>query len=312
MSRAASTARFANNANDDGTRAMTLPSGIVRILAPNAGPFTGDGTNTYLVGHTTLTVVDPGPDSTPHCDAILATAMGRPIQSIVLTHAHRDHVDGLTRLVARTGARTYGFPRPAGQSHVPIASTDSPTGGDFVDPTFAPDVALSHGSAILTGDSHHPKLTAIHTPGHAPDHVCLALDGTHVLFSGDHVMGWSTSVIAPPEGNMGHYLTSLEGLLTRDETLYLPGHGAQIADGRRTARAYLLHRQMRERAVMEAIRTGSLTIPEIATQVYSGLSPTLWNAALLSVQAHVELLFEKRLLAFSAPLTLETRLSLCV
>jgi glyoxylase-like metal-dependent hydrolase (beta-lactamase superfamily II) len=281
---------------------------IRRVVAPNAGPFTGDGTNSYLVGASTLTLIDPGPDDAAHADAILAAAAGRPIAQIILTHAHRDHVDGLARLVVLTGARTYAMPR----SKIAVTGdgTDTPTGAEFVDHDLRPDVALADGDTIETGDAHCPAFVAVHTPGHAPDHMCFALAGTPVLFSGDHVMGWSTSVIAPPEGNMGHYLTALEVLIARDETTYLPGHGLGIPDGRRTARAYLLHRQMREQAVLAAIQSGAATIPEIAAEVYSGLAPALWNAALLSVRAHVEHLHEKRLLAFEQPLTLHRPLVL--
>jgi glyoxylase-like metal-dependent hydrolase (beta-lactamase superfamily II) len=281
---------------------------IRRVVAPNAGPFTGDGTNSYLVGSSTLSLIDPGPDDAVHAEAILAAAGGRPIAHILLTHAHRDHVDGLARLVGLTGARTYAMLRA--QKQVATDLGDTPTGAEFVDHALVVDVALADGDTIATGDPRCPAFVAVHTPGHAPDHLCFALVGTPVLFSGDHVMGWSTSVIAPPEGNMGHYLASLEVMLARDELTYLPGHGEAIPDGRRTARAYLLHRQMREQAVLTAIQSGALTIPAIAEQVYSGLAPALWNAALLSVRAHVEHLHEKRLLAFEQPLTLHRPLVL--
>ncbi len=283
---------------------------IRRVVAPNAGPFTGDGTNSYLVGSSTLTLIDPGPDDIAHAQAILAAAGGRPIAHILITHAHRDHVDGLARLVALTGARTYAMPRAKASASSAAELGETPTGAEFVDHDLLPDVALADGDTVATGDPHCPAFSAVHTPGHAPDHVCFALAGSAVLFSGDHVMGWSTSVIAPPEGNMGHYLAALEVLLGRDETIYLPGHGAAIADGRRTARAYLLHRQMREQAILAAIKSGAVTIPAIATEVYSGLAPALWNAALLSVRAHVEHLHEKRLLAFDKPLTLHRPLVL--
>lgn len=281
---------------------------IRRVVAPNAGPFTGDGTNSYLVGASRLTLIDPGPDDAAHAEAILAAAGGRPIAHILVTHAHRDHVDGLARLVGLTGARTYAMPRIQKQDVREPA--DTPTGAEFVDHDLRPDVALADCDTIETGDAACPAFVAVHTPGHAPDHVCFGLVGTPVLFSGDHVMGWSTSVIAPPEGNMGHYLAALEVLLAREEATYLPGHGAGIADGRRTARAYLLHRQMREQAVLAAIKAGAVTIPAIATEVYSGLAPALWNAALLSVRAHVEHLHEKRLLAFEGSLTLHRPLVL--
>ena len=285
-----------------------LPPGVKCLTANNSGPFTHNGTNTYLVGHASLAVIDPGPLDPAHAGAILAAANGRPITHILLTHAHRDHVDGLARLKELTGAKTYGFGRPHGRSGPTVPEVaNSPSGGDFVDLDFVPDVRLTHGETIgLPGFA----LEAVHAPGHAPDHLCFALQGSPVLFSGDHVMGWSTSVIAPPEGHMGDFLRSLELLLGRSETLYLPGHGGPVEDGPRTARAYLLHRQMRETAVLDAIRGGALTIPAIAAVVYSGIAPALLNAARLSVQAHVAHLREKRLLTFEMPLTPDRLLAL--
>lgn len=273
---------------------------IVALTASNAGPFTGGGTNTYLIGHQALAVIDPGPTDAEHLRAILAAAGNRPITHIVVTHAHRDHVDGLAALKRATGAVSLGFQRAerAGAPRIDMAA--SPSGGDFVDGDYAPDIVLEDRCIFQAGDV---SLEAIHTPGHAPDHGCFALpsdtDGRPpVLFSGDHVMGWSTSVIAPPEGHMGDYLRSLERLVGRPETKYLPGHGAAILDGPRTARAYLIHRQMREQAVLTAVRQGAQTIPAIAAIVYDGLAATLWNAAHLSVLAHVDLLVEKGQLHF--------------
>jgi len=278
------------------------------LTAPNPGPFTGTGTNTYLVGQRTLAVIDPGPADAAHTQAILTAAGTRPITHILLTHAHRDHVDGLTALQAATGARTASFSRHAATRARTGTLSDSPSGGDFVDWSFIPDRHLEHGSIV---EIDGLTLEAIHTPGHAPDHLCFALDGPQpVLFSGDHVMGWSTSVIAPPEGNMGAYLQSLETLLTRAERIYLPGHGPAIADGPRTARAYLLHRQMREQAILHAIHTGLATVASITGKVYDGLAADLVNAARLSVQAHLELLASKRLISFDGPLSHAERIVL--
>lgn len=275
-----------------------LPDTIVQLTAGNAGPFTGRGTNTYLIGGASLGVIDPGPDDAAHTAAILSAARGRPITHILLTHAHRDHVDGLAALRQATGAATVGFGRaPSTGAELEDASR-SPSGGDFVDRLFVPDLRLADGAAIEVGGV---TLEAVHTPGHAPDHLCFAvMSDLPMLFSGDHVMGWSTSVIAPPEGHMGDYLRSLERLLRRPETLYLPGHGDAIRDGPRTARAYLLHRQMREQAVLTAVREGAASLPEITAIVYAGIAPNLLNAARLSVQAHVELLVEKQLVQFES------------
>jgi glyoxylase-like metal-dependent hydrolase (beta-lactamase superfamily II) len=280
----------------------------IRILtAGNVGPFTGNGTNTYLVGGERLAVIDPGPEDNAHLAAILAAARGRAITHILLTHAHRDHADGISALKAATGAVTVGFGRSATVAAIAGKADSSPSGGDFIDWSFVPEVRARHGDRLEAGDV---VFEAVYTPGHAPDHMCFALEGQMpVLFSGDHVMGWSTSVIAPPEGRMGDYLRSLELLLTRGERRYLPGHGEAIPDGQRTARAYLLHRQMREQAVLGAIRDGLGTIPAITERVYEGIGAQLLNAARLSVQAHVELLAEKGTIAFEGPLMLAERIT---
>jgi glyoxylase-like metal-dependent hydrolase (beta-lactamase superfamily II) len=273
---------------------MILAPTITRLVAGNAGPFTGEGTNTYLVGTQTLAVIDPGPDDAAHVAAILQAAGQRPISHILLTHRHRDHADAIPRLKAATGARTVAFPRPPAGSAEREATRSSLTGGDFVAWEFEPDEVVSDGHIVRAGDV---ELEALHTPGHAPDHLCFAMGGAHpVLFSGDHVMGWSTSVIAPPEGHMGHYLASLERVLARPEVRYLPGHGADVDDGPRTAKAYLLHRRMREAAVLDAISRGAQTIHAVTELVYAGIAPHLVNAARLSVQAHVELLAERGVL----------------
>ncbi len=277
---------------------MQIADGVIRLTASNSGPFTGSGTNTYLLTFGASTVViDPGPADESHTRAILAAAP-LPISHILLTHAHRDHSDGIASLKEGTGAVTAGFGRNRAHASVHSAET-SPSGGDFADRGFVPEIKLADGDLLRAGNL---EIQAIHTPGHAPDHLCFAIPGTPVLFSGDHVMGWSTSVIAPPEGNMGLYLSSLEKLLARPETRYLPGHGDLIEDASRTVRAYLIHRQMRERAVLDCICAGAATIQSITDKVYAGLAPALSNAARLSVIAHAELLAEKGLVSFGTPL----------
>jgi glyoxylase-like metal-dependent hydrolase (beta-lactamase superfamily II) len=203
-----------------------LAPGVVRIVANNPSPFTFKGTNTYLVGTGTLAVIDPGPDNPAHLDSILATAGGRPITHIVITHTHRDHTAAMPALLAKTAAKTAGFGRLAARHGDRRAS---PSGSEFVDRDFVPDLPLRDGQR-LAGDGW--ALTALHTPGHALDHLCFALEGTRILFSGDHVMGWNTSVVAPPEGNMRAYMRSLELLMSRDDASYLPGHGGQVEDPR--------------------------------------------------------------------------------
>lgn len=278
--------------------------GISRIVAPNAGPFTFKGTNTYLVGSTSLAVVDPGPADQAHLSAILKTAGPRAITHILVTHAHRDHVDGVAALKAATGALVCAATRDAEASR--IALDQSPSGSYFVDYDFAPDRALSGGDVIEGGDW---AMTAIHTPGHAPDHVCYSLEGRATVFSGDHVMAWNTSVVAPPEGRMSDYIGSLEILLDRNDDVFLPGHGGRLLEPQRTVKAYLLHRRWREQAVIAAIQNGAATITQIVPEIYKGLSPVMLPAAALSVQAHIEFLIERGVVACDRPLTLDRALA---
>ncbi|MGQ0457766.1 MAG: MBL fold metallo-hydrolase [Hyphomicrobium sp.] len=278
--------------------------GVMRLVARNPGPFTYKGTNTYLIGSTELAVIDPGPEDAEHRAAILKAAAGRPISHILVTHAHRDHVDGVAALKAATGAEVCAFPRDVAASR--LAAEQSPQGGAFVDYDFAPDRAVRGGDVVQGADF---ALTAIHTPGHAPDHLCFALKGRPVLFSGDHVMAWNTSVVAPPEGRMADFIASLEILLDRDDDVFLPGHGGRLENPQRTVKAYLLHRRWREQAVFDALAGGGETIRSIVPRVYQGLAAALIPAATLSVAAHVEHLIEKGQVACDPPLTPDRVLS---
>ncbi|MGE3066606.1 MAG: MBL fold metallo-hydrolase [Hyphomicrobiaceae bacterium] len=274
-----------------------LYPGVRRIVANNPSPFTYKGTNTYIVGDgDSLMLIDPGPADPAHLSAILAAIGPRKLSHIVITHTHRDHTDGLAGLLAATaGASTVGFGRRAAVTGAPVRSA---SGSEYFDADFVPDIPLTDGQRI-EGDGF--ALTALHTPGHAPDHLCLALEGTGILFSGDHVMGWNTSVVAPPEGRMGDYIRSLEKLLERaDDTVYLPGHGGQIEQPLRVTKAFLVHRRMREQAILDCIRDGKATVNDIVPVIYKGLDPRLVNAASLSVLAHVEHLVERGLVACAA------------
>jgi glyoxylase-like metal-dependent hydrolase (beta-lactamase superfamily II) len=283
--------------------ARELAPGVVRLVANNPGPFTFKGTNTYIVGRDDPVLIDPGPSDAAHLQAILGTLGGRRLAHILITHTHRDHVDGLAGLVAATGAKTAGFGRRAARPH---ATRTSPSGSEYVDQDFAPDIRLDHGSR-LAGDGW--ALTALHTPGHAPDHLCFALEDTGVLFSGDHVMGWNTSVIAPPEGSMADYLRSLELLGERGDRVYLPGHGGRVEEPQRLVKAFLLHRRMREQAILDCIRAGTNTVKAIVPAIYRDLDPKLTNAASLSVLAHVEYLIARGLVRCDSPLSADRALS---
>jgi glyoxylase-like metal-dependent hydrolase (beta-lactamase superfamily II) len=265
-----------------------MAPGVARLVANNPSPLTFKGTNTYLVGTRTLAVIDPGPEDAAHRRAILDAAAGRPVTHILVTHAHRDHVDGLEALQAETGAVTCAYPlgdtRPA--------EADS-AASEYTNYDFVPDINLASGDRI-TGEDW--ELTALHTPGHAPDHVCFSLEGHGVVFSGDHVMAWNTSVVAPPEGRMSAYMRSLEVLLERDDRLLLPGHGGRITEPRRTVKAYLLHRRWREQAILEAVRNGTNTVRKLLPVIYRDLDEAIVGAATLSLQAHIEHLVERGLI----------------
>lgn len=278
-----------------------LIPGVVRLVANNPSPFTYKGTNSYLIGETDLALIDPGPADPAHLAAILKAAKGRPITHILTTHTHRDHIDGLSAAIAATKAKTAGFGPYAITSKV----VSDKAGGEAMNATkapFVPDIRLGHGDT-LAGNSW--RVTAVHTPGHLPDHLCFALEGTGALFSGDHVMGWNTSIVAPPDGRMGDYNRSLEVLMARTEdTVYFPGHGGRVEQPQRVAKAYLLHRRMRENAIEEAIKGGADTIEKVTLKVYQGLDPRLLPAAALSVLAHVEHLEERGLVKPTQPLSM--------
>jgi glyoxylase-like metal-dependent hydrolase (beta-lactamase superfamily II) len=260
---------------------------VRRMVAGNAGPMTFTGTCTYVVGTGEVAVIDPGPDRPDHIAALLAALRGETITTILVTHTHKDHSPGARALKAATGARIVGcapyhFPRQTIGNAVYAAN-------DF---DYAPDVILHDGDAI---EGKNFSLVCVETPGHAMNHQAVALPQESALFSGDHVMAWSTSVVAPLNGAMRHYMASLEKLLARDEKIYWPGHGGPVKEPRRFVRALLQHRRARETAILSRIEAGDSTIPAIVANDYEGLDPALANAAASSVRAHIEDLVERGL-----------------
>lgn len=283
-----------------------MASGVRRIVANNPGPFTFKGTNTYLVGSAgALALIDPGPDDDAHHAAILRAAAGRPISHVLITHTHRDHTDGLAKILAATGAKTCAFGRQALQ---PGDVRISPSGSEFVDQEFKPDIMMRSGDRIEGPDW---TLEAVFTPGHAPDHICFALADRRLLFSGDHVMAWNTSVVAPPEGNMADYMSSLDTLLARagSDDIYLPGHGGRVDNPAKVVKAFIVHRTWREQAILGAIRDGTDNVRAIVSRVYQGLDDRLVTAACLSVLAHVEHLISKGLVRCEGPPTFDRTLA---
>jgi glyoxylase-like metal-dependent hydrolase (beta-lactamase superfamily II) len=269
--------------------ADTMAPGIQRIVANNASALTFKGTNTYLVGTDALAVIDPGPADEAHTAAILKAAAGRPITHIFVTHAHRDHVDGTAALKAATGAAIYGFPR----SSLSTTSAEEDSVSEYVNTAYVPEVSLAHDEFI---EGEGWAFTALHTPGHAADHLCFALSSRDIVFSGDHVMAWNTSVVAPPEGRMADYLRSLEVLLKRHDEMLLPGHGGPVSEPRRMLKAYLLHRRWRDQAILEAVRNGADTVRKLMPVIYRDLNEEVAGAARLSLRAHLEHLAERGLI----------------
>ena len=286
--------------------APDLAPGVQRIVAENPSPFTFKGTNTYIIGTRELAVIDPGPDDAAHRAAILKAVAGRPVSHILLTHTHHDHYDGLGPLQADLRAAICGYGREA-----PTLRKISPDGTESADHAFRPDIAMRDQQTIEGTDW---SLTALFTPGHAPDHLCFELADargpTGVTFSGDHVMAWNTSVVAPPEGRMADYLASLQHMEGRGAKLYLPGHGGKLKEPERMVHAYRVHRNWREKAIHRAIAEGHSTIIAIVNLVYPGIDPRLVRAASLSVQAHVEHLIEQRRVTCDGPVTFDRPLSI--
>jgi len=260
---------------------------IKRIVCDNSGPFTFTGTGTYLVGQKCVAVIDPGPDDDAHLAALLKALDGKTVSHIIITHTHMDHSPLAERLKQATGAKTYGYgPHGAGRT-TQSGDLQLDAGGDL---DFKPDVLIEDGDVISQGDW---SLEAVFTPGHTSNHMAFALKEENALFSGDHVMAWSTSVIAPPDGYMADYFTSLKKLLDRDEEIYWPTHGGPRSEPRGFVRAFLTHRKMREAAIETRIKKGDRTIGVIVKNIYSKVDPRLHPAAAMSTLAHIEHLIER-------------------
>ena len=273
--------------------AMPLSPLVRRFVAKNAGPLTFKGTNVYIIGHGDVAVLDPGPAGEAHMEALLGALPGENISKIFLTHTHKDHCGGLVRLQELTGASTYGFRAGEAIRGVYRPGTDLASGElatDFADISFRPDRSLVDGDEVC---GQGWILRAVHTPGHAPDHVCYSLVEERALFTGDHIMPWSTSVIAPPEGNMQEYMASLSKLSDRDDEIYLPGHGGRVRKPKRLLRAYILHRQWREQSIIKALGEGHERVDDLMAILYRDIEEELKPAARLSVLAHLEFLETK-------------------
>jgi glyoxylase-like metal-dependent hydrolase (beta-lactamase superfamily II) len=250
--------------------------GVGRLLAQNPSPFTCFGTQTYLVGQRELIVIDPGPDLPGHVEAILTAVGERKLVAIACTHTHRDHSPASRALKAATNAPIVGCAPLVLESIGPRADAS-------FDKDYAPDRVLADGEAIEFDDGK--RLTAIATPGHTSNHLCFAYGDA--LFTGDHVMGWSTTVVVPPDGDMASYMSSLDKLRQRDDRIYYPAHGPAVTKPAQLVRGMIGHRMQRERQILKLLDKQSRDIPDIVANAYPGLDPRLVPAAGGSVLAHL-------------------------
>ncbi|MFU0506434.1 MBL fold metallo-hydrolase [Pseudaminobacter sp. NGMCC 1.201702] len=264
-------------------QAVVVAEHVLRVTVNNPSAFTFRGTNSYIVGRDTLAVIDPGPEDDAHFDSLMRAIAGRPVSHIFVSHTHRDHSPLAAKLALQTGAivAAEGPHRSARPLRIgEINPLDA--SADF---DFSPDLRLADGQTV-EGDGW--AISTVLTPGHAANHAAFALEGTGILFSADHVMAWATSIVAPPDGAMSDYMASLDRLMERDDTVFLPGHGGPVEKPAAFMRGLKAHRKMRERAVLERLNSGDRTIAQLVAAIYRDTDPRLHGAAALSVLAHLE------------------------
>lgn len=258
-----------------------LATSVRRVVAENPSPFTFHGTNSYIVGDRQVAVIDPGPSLSAHIENLIAAIDGAEVRYILVTHTHLDHSPAAALLQQAVGGEIVGaFPAPPKPGEAPVEAGQS---------DFRPDIVMTDGG-VYSGEGW--SIEALHTPGHMSNHHCLVLDGNRGVFSGDHVMGWNTTVVSPPDGNMRQYFASLRRCLERDDPVYWPGHGPEIPKPRPFVRAYLTHRTMRESEILKCLGNGMQTIGEIVPALYAHIPENMHKAAARSVFAHMEHLVE--------------------
>src|SRR3954468_1280866 len=264
-------------------RADEVAPGVRRLVANNPGPFTFKGTISYIVGRGNVAIIDPGPDDPQHVAALLDAVRGETVTHIFVTHTHRDHSPAVAAVKAATGATVYAEgPHRASR---PLNAGEAPRMEASNDMDFRPDHALADGD-VVSGEGW--AVEAVATPGHTANHMAFALKDTDLMFSGDHVMGWSTTIVAPPDGAMTDYMASLNKLMARPEQVYLPGHGGAILEATRFVAGLTLHRKAREASILHRLGKGASDIATIVRAIYIGLDPRLTGAAGFSVLAHME------------------------
>ncbi|MCL3882666.1 MBL fold metallo-hydrolase [Marivita sp. GX14005] len=288
--------------------AEPLAPGVRRILAPNPSPMTFRGTNTYLLGWRELAVIDPGPDDPAHLRAILRAAEGGRITAILISHAHLDHSALARPLAERAGAPVYAFSDALGGRSARmqnLAASGLARGGEGVDLAFRPDIALGDNDSV-TGDGW--CLTALHTPGHFGNHLCFAWGDT--LFCGDLVMGWASSLVSPPDGDLTDFMASCRRLRAAPWSVFYPGHGAPIGRPAERLDWLIAHRLSREAALLDALSQGAATCTELAARVYTDTPPALIHAATRNILAHMIDLHGRNMVSAELPLSAETRFRL--
>ncbi|MDA0239482.1 MAG: MBL fold metallo-hydrolase [Proteobacteria bacterium] len=280
----------------------TVSPMIRRVLSPNPSAFTFKGTGTYIIGHGNVAVIDPGPLLDEHVDALNRALDSETVTHILITHTHNDHSPAAQPLKERAGAPTYAYgPHGSGKFEQGIVVEE---GGDL---DFVPDVEVRDGD-IIEGDGW--SVECVYTPGHTSNHICYQLREEKALFPGDHVMGWSTTIVSPPDGDMAQYMASVRRLLDRDDEIYWPTHGAPITDPRPFLEALLAHREEREQQVLDCVGRGIGLIADMVPAMYIDLDPRLIPAAGRSVFSHVIKLVEEGRIASDVELAIDARYEL--
>jgi len=276
---------------------LPLTEGLRVITCGNASPMTFTGTQTYLLGETEVAVIDPGPNDLAHLKAIETALKGQTLSHIIVTHSHVDHSPLAAVLSAKTGAPVYGFgPANAARSKLmnQLAVEGNLGGAEGIDPHFTPDILIADGDEIKGVEW---SLNAVHTPGHLSNHLCFAWNGSDSLFSGDHVMGWASTLVSPPDGDLTAFMSSLKILQNRPEHTYYAGHGAPLLEAHNMLDYLLAHRLGREDQIMARLQSASRTVAELTADMYADVNPLLHGAAARNVLAHLIDLFERGLVA---------------
>jgi glyoxylase-like metal-dependent hydrolase (beta-lactamase superfamily II) len=281
-------------------RAAEVAPGVRALVANNPGPFTYKGTVSYIIGRGDVAIVDPGPDDDVHIASLLDAVRGECVSAIFVTHTHRDHSPATPKIKQATGATVYaqGPHRAARPLHIGETTPLDASG----DTAFRPDIALADLQTV-TGKGW--TIEALATPGHTANHMAYAFREADLIFSGDHVMAWSTPIVAPPDGAMSDYMASLTKLARRSEPIYLPGHGGPVRDAPRFVQSYIGHRKAREASILHRLDKGAADIPTMVRAIYIGLDPRLTGAAALSLLAHLEDLVARGLVATDGAPTID-------